>query len=238
VIAAIAFLIFYYFLKATWFVKKIQLRFPKAAEYLREIGYSLVTVVVFAAVGSAFFFTPMRPFTRLYTSLDEFGLHYFFGSILLKLFIHDTYFYWTHRAMHLPAVYKWFHKVHHLSANPSPWAAYAFHLLEAILEAGIIVVLAFILPVHPLSISLFLLISMIYNGYDHLGYELYSKQFSKSKVGKWINTSVNHNQHHQFFTGNYGLYFLWWDRWMGTLRKDYDKQFEELTARVAKPRVI
>jgi lathosterol oxidase len=50
-------------------------------------------------------------------------------------------------------------------------------------------------------------------------------------VGKWINTSVNHNQHHQFFKGNYGLYFLWWDRWMGTLRKDYDRRFDEVSER-------
>jgi lathosterol oxidase len=147
------------------------------------------------------------------------------------LLIHDTYFYWTHRAMHSPALYKWFHKVHHLSTNPSPWAAYAFHPIEAVVEAGIVVVLTFVIPVHPLSISLFLLIMMIYYVYGHLGYELYSKRFSGSRFGRWINTSVNHNQHHQFFAGNYGLYFLWWDRWMGTVREDYDKQFEEVKTR-------
>ena len=43
---------------------------------------------------------------------------------------------------------------------------------------------------------------------------------------KWINTSVAHNQHHQYFTGNYGLYFLFWDRMMGTLRHDYDETFQ------------
>ena len=35
-----------------------------------------------------------------------------------------------------------------------------------------------------------------------------------------------HNQHHQFFDGNYGLYFTFWDRMMGTLRADYDGQYE------------
>lgn len=43
--------------------------------------------------------------------------------------------------------------------------------------------------------------------------------------------SVNHNQHHQYFTGNFGLYFLWWDRWMGTLRSDYDQEFAEVKSR-------
>ena len=231
VVAAAAFAAFYFFWKSKWSFKKIQIRFPKRSDYLREIGFSLVTVVVFAAVGYTLFFTPIRSFTKLYTSIDEFGLAYFYTSVVLMLLIHDTYFYWTHRAMHSSALYKRVHKVHHLSTNPSPWAAYAFHPLEAMVEAGIVVVLAFIIPVHPLSISLFLLIMMIYNVYGHLGYELYPKRFSRSRVGRWINTSVNHNQHHQFFTGNYGLYFLWWDRWMGTIREDYDKQFEEVKTR-------
>jgi len=232
IVAAAAFAAFYFFWKSKWSFKKIQTRFPKGGDYLREISYSLVTAVIFAAVGYILFFTRIRNFTQLYTSIDEFGAVYFYTSIVLMLFIHDTYFYWTHRAMHSSALYKWVHKVHHLSTNPSPWAAYAFHPLEAVVEAGIVVVLAFVIPVHPLSISLFLLIMMIYNVYGHLGYELYPKRFSRSRVGKWINTSVNHNQHHQFFTGNYGLYFLWWDRWMGTLRKDYDKQFEEVKMRL------
>ena len=48
---------------------------------------------------------------------------------------------------------------------------------------------------------------------------------------KWINTSVNHNLHHQYFKGNYGLYFLFWDRMMGTIRSDYDERFEEVKTR-------
>jgi sterol desaturase/sphingolipid hydroxylase (fatty acid hydroxylase superfamily) len=72
---------------------------------------------------------------------------------------------------------------------------------------------------------------IIYNVYGHLGYEIYPKWFSRHPLGKWINTSVNHNQHHQYFKGNYGLYFLFWDRLMGTIRKDYEDQFEAVGSR-------
>ena len=82
--------------------------------------------------------------------------------------------------MHHPSVYKWLHKVHHLSTNPSPWAAYAFHPLEAVVEAGIVVLIVFVMPAHPMAVSFFLLIMMVYNVYGHLGYELYPKGFSKS----------------------------------------------------------
>ena len=44
-----------------------------------------------------------------------------------------------------------------------------------------------------------------------------------------MNTSVAHNLHHKRFNGNYGLYTLFWDRLMGTLRNDYDATFEEVT---------
>jgi len=66
------------------------------------------------------------------------------------------------------------------------------------------------------------------NVYGHLGYELYPKSFHKHFVGRWINTSVNYNLHHKHFDRNYGLYFLVWDHWMGTVRHDYDDSYEQV----------
>jgi Delta7-sterol 5-desaturase len=228
ILAAVAFAIFYGFKKKAWQYKKIQAAFPKPNDYWREVGYSVITAIIFTVVGWTLFMTPIRAYTQFYTDWRTHGIYYFIFSVVLMLLIHDTYFYWTHRLMHHPSLFRFFHKVHHLSVNPSPWAAFAFHPLEAFVEAGIMVVLAFIMPVHPAAIGLFLIIMMVYNVYGHLGYELYPKGFSQSRIGKWINTSVNHNQHHQYFKGNYGLYFLWWDRWFGTLRTDYDKAFDRV----------
>lgn len=231
IIASIAFGIFYLIKKEAWRFKKIQLKFPRQKDYWREIGYSVLTALIFALVGFTTFLTPVVNYTQAYFKIADYGVPYFVLSVFMIILVHDTYFYWTHRWMHRPAVYKWFHKVHHLSINPSPWAAMAFHPLEAVVEAGIMVVVVFLFPVHPLAIALFLLFMMLYNVYGHLGYELYPKGFSKSVIGKWVNTSVNHNQHHQYFKGNYGLYFLFWDRWMGTIRPDYEDQFESVKDR-------
>jgi sterol desaturase/sphingolipid hydroxylase (fatty acid hydroxylase superfamily) len=227
-IAAIAFGIFYIVKREAWRVRKIQPRFPLPRDIVREITYSLLTSFIFAAVGFGIFLTPITAYTHAYFTISDYGTTYLIVSIVLIILVHDTYFYWTHRLMHHPAVYRWFHKVHHLSTNPSPWAAMAFHPLEAVVEAGIIVFVVFLFPVHPLAIGIFLLFMMVYNVYGHLGYELYPKGFSHGFIGKWINTSVNHNQHHQYFKGNYGLYFLFWDRWMGTIRTDYEDRFESV----------
>ncbi len=231
ILAATGFLIYYTWKKQSWSWKKIQEKFPARSDYTREFLYSISTAIIFATLGYLFFFGPLVEYTLVYKDLDAHSTWYFFGSVALTLLVHDTYFYWTHRAMHHPKLFPVFHKVHHLSTNPSPWAAMAFHPLEAVVEFGIVAIVPFLYPIHPLAIGLFLLIMMIYNVYGHLGYELYPKGFASSILGRWINTSVNHNQHHQYFKGNYGLYFLWWDRWMGTLRSDYEEQFDQVKSR-------
>ncbi len=230
-LASIFFLIYYAIKRRAWSARKVQLEFPEGSDYRREFLFSLSTSIIFATLGYLFFFGPLAQYTKVYTNIQEFGLPYFFLSVSLTLVVHDTYFYWTHRAMHHPAVFGRVHRVHHLSTNPSPWAAMAFHPLEAVVEFGIIAIVPFIYPIHPLAIGLFLLIMMIYNVYGHLGFELYPKGFAGSRLGRWINTSVNHNQHHQHIKGNYGLYFLWWDRWMGTIRSDYEEQFDSVKGR-------
>ena len=109
--------------------------------------------------------------------------------------------------------------------------AIAGHPLEAIVEAGIFAIFLFTIPIHPLHLFIFFLLMILYNVYGHLGFELYPKGFNRHFIGRWINTSVNHNLHHQYFKGNYGLYFTFWDRMMGTIRKDYDQKFEEVKNR-------
>lgn len=132
--------------------------------------------------------------------------------------------------MHHKKLFPYLHLVHHHSTNPSPLAAYSFHPLEAFVEVGIVVVFLFTIPIHPLYLSLFFMFSIDYNVYGHLGWELYPKNFSKHRLGKWINTSLNHNLH-QYFKGDYGLYTLFWDRVLGTIRNDCDKKFEEVKSR-------
>ncbi|MDZ4715130.1 MAG: sterol desaturase family protein [Cytophagales bacterium] len=231
ILASVAFLLFYVAWKKTKSWRKIQLKFPVTSDYRREFAYSVATVFIFASLGYLFFFGPLARFTMVYHSINTYGVGYLLASVGLTLLVHDAYFYWMHRLMHHPRLFPWFHKVHHLSTNPSPWAAMAFHPLEAVVEFGIIAIVPFFYPIHPLAIGLFLLIMMVYNVYGHLGYELYPRRFTTTFIGKWINTSISHNQHHQYVKGNYGLYFLWWDRWMGTLREDYEEQFETVQGR-------
>ena len=231
-LALFATVLFYFIFKNKWRFKKIQPSFPQSKDYAREIGYSIPTILIFAFIGYVTnFYEPVAKHTFRYSNINTYGWFWYIAAFPVMAIMHDTYFYWTHRLMHHPKLFKYLHLVHHKSTNPTPWAAYAFHPFEAVVEAGILIVFVFTLPLHLTHTFIFFFFMIVYNVYGHLGYELYPKGFSKSAVGKWINTSVNHNQHHQYFKGNYGLYFLWWDRWMGTIRNDYDKRFEEVKGR-------
>lgn len=236
-IAGLAFLIFYILFKERFSGRRIQTKMPKMADHRRDIFYSVITILIFGALPVIFLTNDaVRPYTRLYQNISDYGWVYFFLAFPLMFMIHDTYFYWTHRIMHHPGLFKLFHLVHHKSTSPTPWTAYSFHPLEAVVETGIFVLIIFIMPVHELHLAVFFFIMFVYNVYGHLGYELFPQRFHKTWIGKWVSTSVAHNMHHQYFKGNYGLYFLFWDRWMGTLRPEYDEKYEKATApKSAKP---
>jgi Delta7-sterol 5-desaturase len=227
-IAGLAFLIFYILFRKRVLHRRIQQTYPKVKDYFRDIFYSILSLLIFA-VAATLVFTVFYKHTNLYSDFDRHGIVYYILTFPAMFLIHDTYFYWMHRTIHHPLLFPRVHRTHHLSANPSPWTAYAFHPLEAILETAIIPLIAFTIPVHNSALVIFLLFQLIYNVYGHLGVEIYPKNFHKTKFGRWINTSVGHNMHHKFFKGNYGLYFLFWDRWMGTLNKNYDSTYERVT---------
>ena len=229
-VAVPAFLVFYWVLRRPMAKRKIQSANPTWSKMMSEIILSMISVGIFGLV-AAVSFNVLGDMNHVYRQWDELGAAYYFLSFFLVLFLHDTYFYWIHRLMHTRFLYRHVHAVHHRSTNPTPWTAYSFHPLEALLEAGILPLIAFGLPVHYSVVVICMLAQIIYNVYAHLGYELYPRGFHRTSVGRYINTSVAHNQHHSRFHGNYGLYFLVWDRLMGTLRRDYDQGFERVGRR-------
>ena len=224
ILAGVAFFIFYILFPKRFENIKIQKKIPKSENYYRDIRYSIIAMLIFATVGYITF-TLLKPYNNI--NYGDIKNPYWYGlSFVWMFFLHDTYFYWCHRAMHHPFLYKKVHLIHHKSTNPSPWTAYAFHPFEAIIETGIAPLIAFTIPVHRTAFFMFMLFQILYNVYGHLGYELFPKGFNKTRIGKYINTGTAHNQHHKYFFGNYGLYTLIWDRLLGTVREDYDETYD------------
>jgi len=186
----------------------------------REFYWSLVTTVIFAAGGKILFMLKDRGHTLLYENISEYGWAYFFLSVPLLMFLHDTYFYWTHRLMHHKWIFKWAHSVHHDSRVPSPLAAFSFDPVEAVVEATILPVLAMVIPIHPIAFLVFLMVMTVLGVVNHTGYELYAQGFGEHRLGKWIISATHHDHHHRHYQHNLGLYFTWWDRLMRTQAPD------------------
>jgi sterol desaturase/sphingolipid hydroxylase (fatty acid hydroxylase superfamily) len=135
--------------------------------------------------------------------------------------------------MHHRRLFKLFHRVHHESTNPTPWAAYSFAPLEAVAQACIFPLIVFTLPIHGLAFFIFMIWQIVFNVLGHTGFEYFPKWLMRSWLGKILNTPTNHVQHHEKMRGNYGLYFNVWDRLMGTNHADYETRFEQVTTRAS-----
>lgn len=229
--AGFAYLLFYVWNKKSFYRFKIQLRFPKRENISTEIKYSFISIFIFSLLIAGTVLLSRFGYTRIYKNFSQHSVWYFIASIFIAILIHDTYFYWTHRLMHWKKIFPYVHRIHHLSHNPTPLAAYSFHPAEAIIEAGIIPVMAFVIPIHPAALGIFSLYSILMNIMGHLGYELFPAKFANSHWIKWHNSSTHHNMHHHYSKCNYGLYFSIWDRMMGTLHKQYESTFKNIARR-------
>ncbi len=230
VFAGTAYFVFYVWKRRDWISMKIQAKFPDKKQLQREVFYSMLTFLIFGFVGGGVFLLSKAGYTKIYTNISDHSMWYFAFSVVAMIVLHDTYFYWTHRLMHHKKLYKYVHLVHHQSTNPTPLASFAFHPIEAVIEIGILPVVAMIMPVHPIAILLWILFMTTMNVLGHCGFEFYPSGFTKGGFTKWHNTSTHHNMHHRLVQCNYGLYFNIWDRLMQTNHKNYHEEFERTKA--------
>ena len=222
-IAGVFFYLFYVLKNKKFSGYKIQKRLPYKNQIRQEVLYSVLTFIIYGSTIFIFFYWINNNKTRVYTEISEYGIVYFMFSIVLMIMVHDTYFYWTHRLIHHPKIFKHVHKTHHKFDSPTPWAAFAFHPLEAIITIGIIPVIIFLIPYHPFALFIFITFLTIYNIFIHLGYVIPGLHYFK-----YQNTTIGHDFHHLHSHSNYGLYFNFWDRLMGTYLIDIKPPKEPL----------
>lgn len=195
----------------------------------REILTTVVSLTVIGAVMPLALAFGLRRYTPFYTVLD--GYQHNWASIacvvILMMLIQDTWFYWTHRLMHHRRLFRWTHLTHHRSTNTNPWSTYSIGPLEAVVDSSSIIVMLLLLPVTFWSGFIFAWLNTAYAVYTHLGYEIFPQRLSQHWLGRWINTSTAHNTHHARGRYNYGWYFLFWDRMMGTLSPDYETHYNK-----------
>ncbi|MCJ2183642.1 sterol desaturase family protein [Novosphingobium sp. 1949] len=184
-----------------------------------EIGWSLLSAAIYGLPsGIVAWGWQAHGWTRIYTQASAHPLWWMPLSVILFLFAHDTWFYWTHRWMHRPRVFRIAHAVHHASRPPTAWAAMSFHPLEALTGAVVVPALVFLIPIHAAMLGLVLTIMTVMGITNHMGWEIFPRALVHSRLGHWLITASHHHRHHEQYRCNYGLYFRFWDHLCGTDR--------------------
>ena len=215
--------------------RKIQAGFEPASVIRREVRYALLAALIFALNGFCISILMGQGWTLVYTEVAEYGWLYGVFSLVAAIILHDAYFFWTHRMMHHPRLFDLFHRLHHESKSPSPWAAYAFAPLEAVVQTMFLTLLIFVLPLHPVVIYLFMFHMIARNVIGHSGFELFPRGTPAHRVFGILTTTTHHDLHHSSKGVNYGLYFVWWDRLAGTEHPEYREIFNQVVAREKSP---
>jgi sterol desaturase/sphingolipid hydroxylase (fatty acid hydroxylase superfamily) len=213
-------------LASAWLAgRKIRPDRPPARQLVTEFLVSLRTVAIFSTNGTLLFVMERAGLLPLPGIAAHWGLSRAIAAFVMMVIGHDAWFYWTHRAMHDRRLFRTFHRRHHRSGNPSPFSAYSFDLAEAAVQAAFVTVWVSIVPTPWPVVGVFMLHQIVRNTLGHAGYELYPARRDGRPLLDFMTTTTHHDLHHAQAGWNYGLYFTWWDRMMGTEHPEYHARF-------------
>lgn len=209
---------YYYYIKnlSRYDSRRLSKKRAPKQQLRQEIIWSIKSSAIFAFVGAVTFWLWQEGLTAIYLDAEKFGYWYLPVSLVIISLIHETYYYWVHRWMHHPKVFRIVHKVHHDSRIPTPWTAFSFHPWESLIEAIILPLILLVIPVHVYVLGFYLLVMTVSSVINHLDIEIYSEGFQKSRLGKLFIGATHHHHHHKEYITNYGLYFTFWDKLMAT----------------------
>ncbi|MEB3187975.1 MAG: sterol desaturase family protein [bacterium] len=201
------------------------------AQLNRELRLSVVTMIIFGAVGGLMNVLNERGIVHVCIDGDCGGPAYTGLMTLVLVLAHDTYFYWTHRWLHTPWLFRHFHIDHHRSKDPTPLSVLAHHPVDAFLSVGFLYAVIVVVPVPVASILMFQVVLFVFNVLGHLGLEYMPAGYVRTPLFAWLNSPTHHHLHHRATHYNHGLYFNFWDRLCGTEHPEYAGQFEANAAR-------
>ncbi|AZA83230.1 fatty acid hydroxylase [Chryseobacterium lactis] len=135
-------------------------------------------------------------------------------EIIALLLLMDLCMYFFHYAAHWPMVYKMLHGKHHEHVSTNFLSLFVLHPLETIGFGVMMLILLMCYNFSVVSISIYLLINLIWGTIGHLNREFFPASFDRFLVG----TTRFHNQHHLDETKNFGFYTSIWDRLFRTYK--------------------
>ena len=151
---------------------------------------------------------------------------WFVALFLLIPLWESFYFYWIHRLLHVPFLYKHVHSLHHRNVNVGPWSGLSMHPVEHIIFLGAVLI-HFIVPAHPVHILYHMQYLTLTAATTHCGFEgLVVKDQNRLKLG-----TFHHQMHHRYFECNYGSLEVPWDVVFGSFHDGTPEANERMQER-------
>ena len=136
------------------------------------------------------------------------------------------HFYWVHRLLHWPPMYKLAHALHHRNVNVGPWSGISMHPVEHLLFYTNFLI-HLVVPSHPIHVLYHGYIQSVHPVFSHSGFDrLYVADAPRAKMGDFF-----HQLHHRYFECNYGTVEMPWDRWFGSFHDGSAEATAETRAR-------
>jgi len=154
-----------------------------------RLGVQAMLVTVF---GTALWMYAVEPYTYFYAFFQthEYNVWWFLGGTVAYIFWFDTWFFFTHKWLH-EYDYLWYkvHIIHHQFKEPSAFAQFATHPIEAAIQGPIGHYIGTIFfPFHPVALAAtgFIASAWAIAAHDGRALDLNSHYFHHSKGrGRW-----------------------------------------------------
>ncbi len=123
----------------------------------------------------------------------------------------SLHFYFIHRLLNWPPLYKIAHAVHHRNDNTGPWSGLSMHPIEHIIYLSSVLIHV-VLASHPIHIIFHNQWNALGAATTHTGFDSITfKGIPILNLG-----SFHHQLHHRYYHCNYGNEYMPWDRWFGS----------------------
>ncbi|MDW4551187.1 sterol desaturase family protein [Defluviimonas sp. D31] len=123
----------------------------------------------------------------------------------------SLHFYWIHRLLHWPPMYRLAHNLHHRNINIGPWAGISMHPVETALYFSSVAI-HFVVPSHPVHVLFHFYLEGLNPAFSHSGFEgVHAGDRKRLSAGDFF-----HQLHHRYFECNYGTAEIPWDKLFGS----------------------
>ncbi|MFO1351205.1 MAG: sterol desaturase family protein [Gammaproteobacteria bacterium] len=150
------------------------------------------------------------------------------GALMLVIpLLRECHFFFVHRLLHWPPLYRIAHKLHHFNVNPGPWSGLSMHPIEHLLYfSGVL--LHWVVPSHPIHALFHLFHAGLSPAPGHTG-------FDRIVIGAHTSFDSHcfaHYLHHKYFECNYADGSVPLDQWFGTFHDGSDAAQQTLDKRL------